>query len=122
MKNILLADGRGVVMFSFWFPFNPSPNSCGDSQRREHPVAHGSIPTQYPVRCASRRGDAGTDGRPLQHLVLAAPLAVSRSSSREVRIRVALFFSLVYFSMGTLPPKRVKGALLEDPGLFWSPV
>ena len=34
--------------------------------------------------------------------------AFSTSSSREVRIRVP-FFPVVYFSRGTLPPKRVKG-------------
>ena len=33
----------------------------------------------------------------------------SRSSSREVRIGVHFFFSVVYFSRGPLPPKRVKG-------------
>ena len=39
-----------------------------------------------------------------------------RSSSREVRIRVPFLFSVVYFSRGTLPPKRngFKRALLGD--------
>ena len=37
----------------------------------------------------------------------------SRSSSKEVRIRVADFFSVVYFSRGTLP-KKDKSALLGD--------
>ena len=33
----------------------------------------------------------------------------SRSSSREVRIRVPDSFSAVYFTRGTLPPKSAKG-------------
>ena len=37
-----------------------------------------------------------------------------RSSSREVRIRVPTFLSVVDFSRGILPKKRVKRALLGD--------
>ena len=41
----------------------------------------------------------------------------SRSSSREVRIRVPDFFPVVYFSRGALPQKRVKGHLAGGPSL-----
>ena len=51
------------------------------------------------------------------------PLSIgSRPSSREVRIRVLFFvfffsfFSVVYFSRGTLPPKKRKRAPLGGPG------
>ena len=37
----------------------------------------------------------------------AASLNSIRSSSREVRIRVPTFFCFVYFTRGTLPPKKV---------------
>ena len=40
-------------------------------------------------------------------------MCFTRSSSREVRIRVP-FFSVVYFSRGTLPPKKGKRELLGD--------
>ena len=40
----------------------------------------------------------------------------SRSSSREVRIRVPCF-SVVYLSRGTLPPKKGNRTLLEDLGM-----
>ena len=44
-----------------------------------------------------------------------APSSISRSSSREVRIRVPTFFGFVYFSRGTLPTKKVgQRALLKN--------
>ena len=45
--------------------------------------------------------------------ILRSPHLCAKSSSREVRIRVSTF-SVVYFSRGTLPPKRGKRALLGD--------
>ena len=38
--------------------------------------------------------------------ILFATKMATRSSSREVRIRVPEFFAVVYFSRGTLPTKK----------------
>ena len=52
---------------------------------------------------------------------------LARSSSREVRIRVPTFFSVVYLSRGTLPkktggepsPQKGNRALLGDLAKLW---
>ena len=58
-------------------------------------------------------GVGGTGRQPLNKFPHVSRETIPRSSSREVRIRVS-FFSVVYFSRGTLPPKTGKRALLGN--------
>ena len=65
-------------------------------------VSHDDVDTRTPKQTTYR---SKAKNRPLKSSGF-----FTRSSSREVRIRVpGTLFSVVYFSRGTLPKKRVKG-------------
>ena len=74
-------------------------------------VLDGRVPGEVLSALRLRRLGSARSGRPRCETVMGVSL--TRSSSREVRIRVP-FSSVLYFSRGTLPPKKGKSGLLEN--------